>query len=83
MIRFQKHYFLAAVRKVVSDAYLSSNRKYIYVGGLKTKEEVKRRLQELADKGIQARVQEPSVDEKEKRKTEAIRKEKELKRALW
>ncbi|MFN7502787.1 MAG: protein kinase domain-containing protein [Dolichospermum sp.] len=44
---------LTAVRKVVIDAYLSSNRKYIYVGVLKTKEEVKIRLQELADQGVQ------------------------------
>lgn len=38
---------------MVIDAYLSSNRKYIYVGVLKTKEEVKIRLQELADQGVQ------------------------------
>ncbi|MDP5016767.1 MAG: serine/threonine protein kinase [Dolichospermum sp.] len=72
---------LTAVRKVISDAYLSSNRKYIYVGVLKTKEEVKIRLQELADKGIQARVQEPSVDRNEK--IEAIKKEKAPIRQLW
>lgn len=48
---------LAAAKKVVADAYLSPNRKYIYLGALKTKDDVKLRLQELADQGIAARVQ--------------------------
>ena len=70
---------LTAVRKVSPDAYLSPNRKYIYVGVLKTKEEVKIRLQELADQGIQASVKKPLVDEQEK--IEAIKKEKAAKEA--
>jgi serine/threonine protein kinase len=57
---------LTAVKKVSPDAYLSPNRKYIYVGALKTKEEVKIRLQELADQGIQASVQQPLRTEKTK-----------------
>ncbi|WP_016950046.1 hypothetical protein [Anabaena sp. PCC 7108] len=48
---------LATARQVVPDAYLSPNQKYIYLGALKTKDEVKLRLQQLQAKGIQARVQ--------------------------
>ncbi|MBD2627692.1 hypothetical protein [Trichormus variabilis] len=48
---------LAKARQVVSDAYLSPNQKYIYLGALKTKDEVKLRLQQLQAKGIQARIQ--------------------------
>ncbi|WP_174764068.1 hypothetical protein [Anabaena sp. UHCC 0253] len=50
---------LAAARQVVSDAYLSPNQKFIYLGALKTKDDVKRRLQELEAKGIKGRVQQP------------------------
>jgi hypothetical protein len=49
---------LAAAKKVVADAYLSPNGKFIYLGALKTKDDIKRRLQELADQGIAGRVQE-------------------------
>ncbi|MGM3305685.1 hypothetical protein ACSQ6I_06770 [Anabaena sp. WFMT] len=48
---------LTAARQVVPDAYLSPNQKYIYLGALKTKEEVKLRLQQLKAKGIKASVQ--------------------------
>ncbi|AFZ57054.1 hypothetical protein H6G54_28115 [Anabaena cylindrica FACHB-243] len=48
---------LTAARQVVPDAYLSPNQKYIYLGALKTKEEVKLRLQQLKAKGINASVQ--------------------------
>ncbi|RCJ39643.1 hypothetical protein A6770_11160 [Nostoc minutum NIES-26] len=50
---------LANARKVVPDAYLSRSQKLIYLGALKTKEEVQRRLQELQVKGIKARVEQP------------------------
>lgn len=50
---------LANARKVVPDAYLSRSQKLIYLGALKTKEEVQRRLQELQAKGIKARVEQP------------------------
>jgi hypothetical protein len=50
---------LAAVRQVVPDAYLSDGQKYIYLGALKTKEEVNQRLQQLKAKGIKARVRQP------------------------
>ncbi|WP_413175119.1 hypothetical protein [Anabaena azotica] len=48
---------LAAAKRVVPDAYLSPNKKYIYLGALKTKEEVKLRLQQLQAQGIKATVQ--------------------------
>ncbi|WP_071188438.1 hypothetical protein [Trichormus sp. NMC-1] len=48
---------LAKAQQVVPDAYLSPNQKYIYLGALKTKDEVKQRLQQLQANGIQARVQ--------------------------
>lgn len=50
---------LAAARKVVPDAYLSQNKKFIYLGALKTQEEVQQRLQQLQTKGIKARLQQP------------------------
>lgn len=49
----------ATARREVPDAYLSPNRKFIYLGALKTKDDIKRRLQQLEAKGIKARVQEP------------------------
>lgn len=49
----------ATARQVVPDAYLSPNRKFIYLGALKTKNDIKRRLQQLEAKGIKARVQAP------------------------
>ncbi len=48
---------LAIVQKVVPDAYLSRNRKFIYLGTLKNPEEVKLRLQELQEQGIKAHIQ--------------------------
>ncbi|MBE9207378.1 hypothetical protein IQ244_12760 [Nostoc sp. LEGE 06077] len=48
---------VATVRQLVPDAYLSRDQKLIYLGALKTKEQVERRLQELQAKGIKARVQ--------------------------
>lgn len=50
---------LTAAKQVVPDAYLSPNKKFIYLGALKTKDEIKRRLQELEAKGIKGRVQQP------------------------
>ncbi|MBD2296213.1 hypothetical protein H6G06_22710 [Anabaena sphaerica FACHB-251] len=50
---------LAAARQVVPDAYLSEGQKYIYLGALKTKEEVNQKLQQLQAKGIKARVRQP------------------------
>ncbi|WP_103124839.1 hypothetical protein [Nostoc cycadae] len=48
---------VTSVRQVVPDAYLSRDQKLIYLGALKTKEQVQKRLQELQAKGIKARVQ--------------------------
>ncbi|MBE9035540.1 hypothetical protein [aff. Roholtiella sp. LEGE 12411] len=48
---------LASARQVVPDAYLSRNQKFIYLGAVKSKEEVERKLQELEAKGIKARIQ--------------------------
>ncbi len=50
---------LTAAKQVVPDAYLSPNKKFIYLGALKTEDEIKRRLQELEAKGIKARLQKP------------------------
>ena len=50
---------LTAARQVVPDAYLSPNQKFIYLGALKTKDEIKRRLQQLETKGIKGRLQQP------------------------
>jgi cell division septation protein DedD len=50
---------LAAARKVVPDAYLSSGNKLIYLGALNSKEEAQQRLKQLQAKGIKARVQQP------------------------
>ncbi|WP_414576365.1 hypothetical protein [Anabaena sp. CCY 9402-a] len=50
---------LAAARKVIPDAYLSSGNKLIYLGALKTREEAQQRLKQLQAKGIKARVQQP------------------------
>ncbi|MBD2437846.1 hypothetical protein [Nostoc sp. FACHB-110] len=50
---------LANARQVVPDAYFSPNKKLVYLGALKTKEQVQRRLAELQAKGIKARVQQP------------------------
>ncbi len=46
-------------RQVIPDAYLSLDNKLIYLGALKTKEEVQQYLQQLQAKGIKARVQQP------------------------
>ena len=48
-----------AAKQIVPDAYLSPNKKFIYLGALKTKDDIKRRLQELQEKGIKARLQQP------------------------
>jgi hypothetical protein len=48
---------LLAARTVVRDAYLSPNRKYIYLGTLNTEAEAQQRLRKLESKGIKARVQ--------------------------
>jgi hypothetical protein len=50
---------LAQARKVVPDAYLSPDGKLIYVGALKTQEEVEKQLQQLLALGIKARIQQP------------------------
>jgi hypothetical protein len=50
---------LTAAKQVVPDAYLSPNQKFIYLGALKTKDEIKRKLQELEAKGIKGRLEEP------------------------
>jgi hypothetical protein len=50
---------LASARIVVPDAYLSVDGKFVYLGALKTKAEVKQQLQLLQAKGIKARVEQP------------------------
>jgi hypothetical protein len=49
----------ASARQVVPDAYLSPEGKLIYLGALKTKEQVKQQIELLQSKGIKARVQQP------------------------
>lgn len=49
----------ASARQVVPDAYLSPEGKLIYLGALKTKEQLKQQMQLLQSKGIKARVQQP------------------------
>ena len=49
----------ASARQVIPDAYLSSDGKFIYLGALKTKEQVKQQMQLLQAKGIKARVEQP------------------------
>lgn len=48
---------LAKVRQVVPDAYLSKDKKAIYLGAFKTKEQVKKQMQFLQSKGITAKVE--------------------------
>ena len=47
----------AKARNVVPDAYVSDDKKFIYLGALKSKERAKRLLSELEAKGIKARIQ--------------------------
>ncbi|MFH7030557.1 MAG: hypothetical protein ACHBN1_35675 [Heteroscytonema crispum UTEX LB 1556] len=49
----------AFARQVVPDAYLSPDGKFVYLGALKTKEQVKQQLQLLQAKGIKARLEQP------------------------
>lgn len=49
----------ASARQVIPDAYLSPDGKFIYLGALKTKEQVKQQMQLLQSKGIKARVEQP------------------------
>ncbi len=49
----------ASARVVVPDAYFSPDGKLIYLGALKSKEQVKQQMQLLESKGIKARVQQP------------------------
>ena len=49
----------ASARVVVPDAYFSPDGKLIYLGALKTKEQVKQQMQLLQSKGIKARVEQP------------------------
>ncbi len=46
-------------RQAVPDAYLSPDGKLIYLSALKSKTEVEKQMQELQEKGIKARVQQP------------------------
>ena len=50
---------LSKVRKVVTDAYLSPEGKYIYLGAFKSKQRVKKHLEFLKENGIIARVEQP------------------------
>ncbi|MBW4432358.1 MAG: hypothetical protein KME28_11645 [Pelatocladus maniniholoensis HA4357-MV3] len=47
----------ATVRQVVPDAYLSKDKKLIYLGAFKTKEQVKKQMQFLQSQGITAKVE--------------------------
>lgn len=49
----------ASARVVVPDAYFSPDGKFIYLGALKTKEQVKQQMELLQSKGIKARVEQP------------------------
>jgi hypothetical protein len=48
---------LASARRVVPDAYLSSDKQLIFLGAFKTKEQVQQQMKLLQAKGIKARVQ--------------------------
>jgi hypothetical protein len=50
---------LTAARQIVPDAYLSLDNKLIYLGAVKTQQEVQQQLQQLQSKGIKARVKQP------------------------
>lgn len=50
---------LANARKIVPDAYLSSDRKYIHVGAVSNQERAKKLLAELKAKGLDARPYQP------------------------
>ncbi|BAZ03472.1 hypothetical protein [Calothrix sp. NIES-3974] len=50
---------LANARKIVPDAYLSRDRKYIHVGAVSTKERAKKLLAELKAKGLDVRPYQP------------------------
>lgn len=47
----------ASARKVVPDAYLSTDGKLIYLGAVKNKDKAQQRLQQLQANGIKARIQ--------------------------
>ncbi|MGJ5676686.1 MAG: hypothetical protein ACR9NN_24300 [Nostochopsis sp.] len=47
----------ATLRQVVPDAYLSKDKKLIYLGAFKTKEQVKKQMQFLQSQGITAKVE--------------------------
>jgi len=49
----------ASARQVISDAYLSTDNKLIFLGAFKTQKEAQKHLEMLQKKGIQARVQQP------------------------
>lgn len=49
----------ASARQVIPDAYLSPDKKVIFLGAFKTQREVKQHLELLQKNGIQARVQQP------------------------
>ncbi|NJM19331.1 MAG: hypothetical protein HC907_11840 [Richelia sp. SM1_7_0] len=51
---------LAQVRKVIPDAYVSPEGKYVYLGAFKSKERVKQHLELLKENGITARVEQPN-----------------------
>ncbi len=50
---------LAKVKKVIPDAYVSPEGKYVYLGAFKSKERLKKHLELLKENGITARVEEP------------------------
>ena len=50
---------LTEVKKVIPDAYLSPEGKYVYLGAFKSKTRLKNHLELLKEKGITARVEEP------------------------
>jgi len=50
---------LNQMKKVIPDAYLSPEGKYVYLGAFKSKERVKKHLEVLKQNGITARVEEP------------------------
>ncbi len=48
-----------SARQIIPDAYLSSDKKLIFLGAFKTQKEVQQHLELLQKNGIQARVQQP------------------------
>ncbi|MDJ0736697.1 MAG: hypothetical protein QNJ47_21970 [Nostocaceae cyanobacterium] len=55
----QNDQMLAKAKQIVPDAYLSKDKKYIYLGAIKNKDKAQQLVKQLQAKGIQARIGKP------------------------